>query len=365
MRAAGVPARVVAGYQGGEIHLAACKKVRKEATTFCKKAATAHRALAKLAEKLGIRIDDERQARWSGDRRVLEALKDGVLFRPLETTLEVDAVAVIRPRLDPREILLLDPACGSMHFGLYAFDLFEVIYREAVHTFARIGSNGEVVAAGARDGTIRLWDGESGAAVGEPVVGHGNGNLGIAARGDVVDVQLACQLVDDARSVVGARPADVPGGRVGDLPDVAAGGRAGVQVERPVAVRGEVDGVADPHGVALGALAVGEGGDLRRSEIEEVEVLRPAALVALPVAEVAEEGRVDHPRAVGREVAGARGRHGKRGGQPAVDGHGVELALGRSAGVAERAEEDRAAVRRPAEDLVIEAPARRQRRTRQ
>ena len=32
---------------------------------------------------------------------------------------------------DPREIRLLDPACGSMHFGLYAFDLFEVIYEEA------------------------------------------------------------------------------------------------------------------------------------------------------------------------------------------------------------------------------------------
>lgn len=31
---------------------------------------------------------------------------------------------------DPREIRLLDPACGSMHFGLYAFDLFEVIYEE-------------------------------------------------------------------------------------------------------------------------------------------------------------------------------------------------------------------------------------------
>ena len=26
---------------------------------------------------------------------------------------------------------MLDPACGSMHFGLYAFDLFEVIYDEA------------------------------------------------------------------------------------------------------------------------------------------------------------------------------------------------------------------------------------------
>jgi hypothetical protein len=32
---------------------------------------------------------------------------------------------------DPREIRLLDPACGSMHFGLYAFDLFEAIYAEA------------------------------------------------------------------------------------------------------------------------------------------------------------------------------------------------------------------------------------------
>jgi hypothetical protein len=32
---------------------------------------------------------------------------------------------------DPREIRLLDPACGSMHFGLYAFDLFSVIYNDA------------------------------------------------------------------------------------------------------------------------------------------------------------------------------------------------------------------------------------------
>lgn len=36
-----------------------------------------------------------------------------------------------RPLKDPREIRLLDPACGSMHFGLYAFDLFSVIYDEA------------------------------------------------------------------------------------------------------------------------------------------------------------------------------------------------------------------------------------------
>ena len=36
-----------------------------------------------------------------------------------------------RPLKDPRDIKMLDPACGSMHFGLYAFDLFEQIYEEA------------------------------------------------------------------------------------------------------------------------------------------------------------------------------------------------------------------------------------------
>jgi len=46
---------------------------------------------------------------------------------------------------DPRTILMLDPACGSMHFGLYSFDLYERIYEEAwalegelgAHTFER------------------------------------------------------------------------------------------------------------------------------------------------------------------------------------------------------------------------------------
>lgn len=37
----------------------------------------------------------------------------------------------LRKLRDPRTLKLLDPACGSMHFGLYAFDLFAEIYREA------------------------------------------------------------------------------------------------------------------------------------------------------------------------------------------------------------------------------------------
>ena len=41
---------------------------------------------------------------------------------------------------DPRTLQLLDPACGSMHFGLYAFDLFLEIYREAWAWEQRHGS---------------------------------------------------------------------------------------------------------------------------------------------------------------------------------------------------------------------------------
>lgn len=45
--------------------------------------------------------------------------------------LERPVYIPFRPVKDPREILMLDPACGSMHFGLYAFDLFLKIYEEA------------------------------------------------------------------------------------------------------------------------------------------------------------------------------------------------------------------------------------------
>jgi hypothetical protein len=36
-----------------------------------------------------------------------------------------------RPKQDPRELKILDPACGSGHFLLYAFDLLATIYEEA------------------------------------------------------------------------------------------------------------------------------------------------------------------------------------------------------------------------------------------
>ena len=45
-----------------------------------------------------------------------------------------------RPIKDPRTILMLDPACGSMHFGLYAFDLLKVIYDEAWELEGSLGA---------------------------------------------------------------------------------------------------------------------------------------------------------------------------------------------------------------------------------
>lgn len=48
-----------------------------------------------------------------------------------EESLKQPVYIPFRKIKDPRELRMLDPACGSMHFGLYAFDLFEEIYKEA------------------------------------------------------------------------------------------------------------------------------------------------------------------------------------------------------------------------------------------
>ncbi|MFV1968565.1 MAG: Eco57I restriction-modification methylase domain-containing protein, partial [Pirellulaceae bacterium] len=45
-----------------------------------------------------------------------------------------------RPKKDPRDLKMLDPACGSGHFLLYAFDLLITIYEEAWHDAASVES---------------------------------------------------------------------------------------------------------------------------------------------------------------------------------------------------------------------------------
>jgi hypothetical protein len=48
-----------------------------------------------------------------------------------EELLKVSVHIPHRPKKDPREIKILDPACGSGHFLLYCFDLLLTIYEEA------------------------------------------------------------------------------------------------------------------------------------------------------------------------------------------------------------------------------------------
>ena len=90
-------------------------------------------------ERLSVALDPERAARWGEARRTLEALKDGVRFRALEQTLQVDAVAVIRPRLEAVEIGHAIVRASEHEGKLYNFDFdffrsdrlvcTEVVYR--------------------------------------------------------------------------------------------------------------------------------------------------------------------------------------------------------------------------------------------
>jgi hypothetical protein len=67
------------------------------------------------------------------DQKLEDVSQEQLLNRP---------VFIPHPVLkDPRTILMLDPACGSMHFGLYAFDVFEVIYEEAWALEEKLGED--------------------------------------------------------------------------------------------------------------------------------------------------------------------------------------------------------------------------------
>ncbi len=55
-------------------------------------------------DNLGVELDEKIAQRWTGGIRTLEAQKDGVLFRPLAETLDVDEVIILRPNLDEKQI---------------------------------------------------------------------------------------------------------------------------------------------------------------------------------------------------------------------------------------------------------------------
>lgn len=90
-------------------------------------------------EVLGVEVNEEIAERWKGEIRTLEAQKDGVLFRTLNETLEVDELIIIRPDLS-REDLAEGLKRICVHEGKgynFDFDFFssdqlvctEVVYR--------------------------------------------------------------------------------------------------------------------------------------------------------------------------------------------------------------------------------------------
>ena len=71
--------------------------------------------------ELNVSCSEQIWRRSGDDIEVLEAKKDGVLFRPLSETLHVDYVSVIRPRL-PAEQIRVSIERGLTHEGkLYDF----------------------------------------------------------------------------------------------------------------------------------------------------------------------------------------------------------------------------------------------------
>ena len=90
-------------------------------------------------DALGVDVPEDKQARWTDDICMLEALKDGVRLRPLSDTLSVDFFVVLRPRI-PVDSICKAIERGIVHEGKmynFDFDFFssdrlvctEVIYR--------------------------------------------------------------------------------------------------------------------------------------------------------------------------------------------------------------------------------------------
>ncbi|MCG5496109.1 BREX-1 system adenine-specific DNA-methyltransferase PglX [Ectothiorhodospira variabilis] len=73
-------------------------------------------------------VDNTLGRQWFNATGGTTPLRDSCQYLLVKPDEQPEAGIKLR---DPRTLKLLDPACGSMHFGLYAFDLFLQIYRDA------------------------------------------------------------------------------------------------------------------------------------------------------------------------------------------------------------------------------------------
>ena len=148
---------------------------------------------------------------------------------------------------------------------------------------------------------------------------------------------------------------DVEVGEGGHLPL-----RAGRQVVGPdvvplgrPAIGEEIQPVVVPHRLGVVGRAAGDVLGVQRLEIEEPDLGRGPAPVALPRAEPAGLRGVGDAPPVGRQRAELPVRHGKPLGLTALDRDAVDLPKGGQAAPPVGGEEDPPAVRRPVEDPVV------------
>ncbi len=193
-----------------------------------------------------------------------------------------------------------------------------------------------------------------------PVAAHLDGNTTGLALGRVMQPDVAAILEHDALAVR-AGPQDVEILEIRDLADIGAVHRHDEQVERVFPVGGPVDAAVHPQRLVVGADEVGQ---LARGVVREVigpHVLRAAAPVPFPGAELAVDRRVD----VGLAVAGQHSPAGFRRPQPPghaalerhQQGHAHALSVRRAVG----AHQHVLAVGRPVQHAVVRPAARRHR----
>ena len=118
------------------------------------------------------------------------------------------------------------------------------------------------------------------------------------------------------------------------------------------AVREEIDRVAEPHRLRVVRRVVRDVARRERLQIEQPEIRRPAAAIALPVAEVLRHRHVDEARAVRRERAELAVRHRQLLGKAAVEADEIELVVALPAALARGRKQDALAVRVPADHAI-------------
>jgi hypothetical protein len=127
-----------------------------------------------------------------------------------------------RPKKDPRDLKILDPAVGSAHFLLYGFDLLEVIYEEAWEEQYAVGRR-LLAEGGGQNAEGRGQNADAGAELqGSDRVAEGDGPGGTRLSGDA--------KLSEGRAV----RADFPGSPGGGVDPVQHCGRTGPLVDEGV-----------------------------------------------------------------------------------------------------------------------------------